>query len=212
MVDFNGKMNEPVMIRQQKSLLLDPSSLVTNFFLLLTQEGSHVVFKPAFVEMLKLMLKEEWNLSWNLLDRQWVDAFGTVRMEDFQTVVTGIRNVVDADHFTDVVYTPAGYDGHENVRAVGQAFQDALGFVGYQRQIRMRCQWRQSTVVVQEKRQFFRVTHVLGQVLVIVIHGGRKHSADLDFRLDGPHQCAIHRFKERLGPGVDIVDPVKAIN
>jgi hypothetical protein len=158
------------------------------------------------------MLKEEWNMSWNLLGRQWVDAFGTVRMEDFQTVVTGIRNVVDTDHFADVVYTPAGYDGHENIRTVGQAFQDALGFVRYQRQVRMRCQRRQSAVVVQEERQFFRVTHVLGQILIIVIHSGRKHSADFDFRLDGPHQCAIHRFKERFGPSVDIVDPESQSN
>ena len=59
----------------------------------------------------------------------------------------------DSNHFFDVGDAPAGDDGDEDVRIVGETLQDFLGLLWDHCQIRMTRDRSQRSIVVQQEAQ-----------------------------------------------------------
>jgi hypothetical protein len=124
---------------QKSALVLYPSAVSTHSLLQLAQQLAHLVVE---------------------LGGHGMDEFGTVRVQNFQTVISGVGYALYSNHLLDIVHIPAGNDRDVYVGYVGKSLEDVLGFWGNYGQIWVRSDGRQSTVVVQQQRQFVCVSNV----------------------------------------------------
>ena len=73
-----------------------------------------------------------------------------VGMQNLQSVVAGVSDVINAHHGFDISHTAAWNHGDVDVGAFRQAFQYSFRFVGNDGHVRMRGNGSQSAVVVEE--------------------------------------------------------------
>lgn len=89
-----------------------------------------------------------------------MDELTSIRMQNLQAVVAGVRDAFDADHVLHVLNATTGDDGDVNVRDVRKSLKDVFGLLRKRGQVGMGRDGSQSSIVVEQKRQLVRVPDV----------------------------------------------------
>ena len=103
-----------------------------------------------------------------VMARNGMDETRSVRVEDLQSVGSGVSDSVDADDGAELVHRPARHDADGHVRHAGQIGEDAPSFLGQDGQVRMAHDGRESSVVVEEQIELPRLGDVVAEVRLVI--------------------------------------------
>lgn len=89
-----------------------------------------------------------------------MDELASVRVQNLQPVITGVRDALNSDHLLNVFNVSARNHSDVHVRVVRQSLQNVLGLRGKGGQIWVGRDRGQRSVVVEQQRKLVIVANV----------------------------------------------------
>ena len=95
--------------------------------------------------------------------RHRMNEFASIRMNDFESMITSVRDAFDANHTLHIINIASRNDCNVNIRHIAKPLQYIFRLQWKSREIGMCSDRCQSSIIIKKKRQFVVVTNIPGE-------------------------------------------------